>query len=151
MFLIKKSKAPVEEAKALYDDAVMLNDNSPIVNKSKVYEGTIGLEMSFVGNLKGRGVLNINGVFEGAVELDGEIIVGTNAVVLADIKTKNIIVAGQVHGQIYAQESIKILSTGKVKATLTSKLLSIDKGAMFLGNSIVIEDETIVRNINNEE
>lgn len=77
--------------------------------------------------------LRINGKFEGSLTTKGKLTIGQAAEIRADIIGENIIVSGNVRGNIKATETIKLLSTAKVVGNIEVPKISIDQGAIFNG------------------
>lgn len=79
--------------------------------------------------------LRINGTFEGVLNTKGDLMIGEQAVVNADITGESIIVAGKVTGNITAFKALKLISPARVIGDIRSPLLSIAEGAIFDGTS----------------
>jgi len=77
--------------------------------------------------------LRINGNFDGKLDTKGSLSIGENATVKADIIGDKIIIAGKVNGNIYAAESLAIVSPGKVAGDVQTPILSITEGAVING------------------
>jgi excisionase family DNA binding protein len=77
--------------------------------------------------------LRINGSFDGTLNVKGNLMIGENAVVNADIIGESIIVAGKVNGNITATKSLKMVSPSRVVGDIKSPQLSVAEGAVFEG------------------
>ncbi len=77
--------------------------------------------------------LRINGKFEGSLTARGNLTIGGNAVVDADIEGDDITVAGTVNGNINAKTRLKMIAPAKVTGDIQTPILSISEGAIFLG------------------
>lgn len=95
----------------------------------------IGKEVVAEGRLNCAGDAQINGQFTGEVEVEGDLIIGEHAEVKAKVKALNVYVAGEVEGDITAQEKLVILETGRVTGNVTSQALSIEPGGILKGSS----------------
>lgn len=104
-------------------------------------ENVIGSSADFSGDLKAEGGVRIDGAFEGTVESKSNIIVGENARVVADVSAFNITVAGSVEGNVKALGRLEILSTGHVVGDVQVGSLLIEEGGVFLGKSLMHEDQ----------
>ena len=100
-------------------------------------ETVIGPNANFKGSLQSDGGMRIDGIFEGAVELAGTLVIGESGKVIADIKAQNVSVSGAVKGTISATGRLEILSTGKVWADISVTSFLIDEGGFFRGQSIM--------------
>lgn len=79
--------------------------------------------------------LKINGRFEGTLNTKGNLMIGENAVVNADIMGESIVIAGKVNGTVRALKEMKLISPACVTGDITTPLLSIAEGAVFDGVS----------------
>lgn len=93
----------------------------------------LGRGSEFEGKLTFEGTVRIDGTLRGEVFSDDVLIVGEGARVEAEIDVGEIIVQGQVMGNIRAKRSIELLTPGRVKGDLTTPSLQIDKGVIFEG------------------
>jgi len=83
--------------------------------------------------------LRINGKFEGTLTTRGNLIIGKDAQVKANIIGENISVAGQVIGNIRASEKLELLSTAQVSGEIEISRLVIETGAVFNGKCKMAE------------
>jgi cytoskeletal protein CcmA (bactofilin family) len=104
-------------------------------------ETVIGPNTNFDGHLKCDGSVRIDGVCEGGViETVGNIIVGPNAMVAADLIASNVSVSGAVSGKIKASGRLEILSTGRVWGDVDVASFLLDEDGYFRGQ-MVMQDE----------
>jgi len=108
----------------------------PAVPADKI-ENVIGASASFNGHLAADGGIRIDGEFEGVVETAGNVIIGPDARVTAEITARNVSVAGFVKGNITASGRLEILSTGRVWGDIAVASLLIDEGGIFRGQSMM--------------
>ncbi|MFQ5855761.1 MAG: polymer-forming cytoskeletal protein [Anaerolineae bacterium] len=104
-------------------------------------ENVIGSSADFRGDLKTEGGIRIDGVFEGTVESQSNVIIGENARVVADVAAFNITVAGLVEGNITAFGRLEILATGRVVGDVQAGALLIEDGGVFQGQSLMTADQ----------
>jgi cytoskeletal protein CcmA (bactofilin family) len=64
----------------------------------KEIETIIGPTANFRGTIRSRGSIRIDGVFEGVIETAGNLIIGDQAKILADIVANNVLAADAVQG-----------------------------------------------------
>lgn len=100
-------------------------------------ETVIGPNANFKGTVQSDGGMRIDGIFEGAIELAGNLIVGESGKVLADIKAQNVSVSGAIKGTISANGRLEILSSGKVWGDISVTSFLIDEGGFFRGQSVM--------------
>src|SRR3989338_1860055 len=72
--------------------------------------------------------LRINGSFEGKLETCGNLTIGENANVKADIQGDRIIIAGKVVGNLIATESISLIPPAVVQGNIQTPVLSVTQG-----------------------
>jgi cytoskeletal protein CcmA (bactofilin family) len=106
-------------------------------NKVDKIEAVIGPAANFNGHLKCDGSVRIDGFCEGSIETAGNVIIGEEARVVADITAENVSVSGAVKGSITTSGRLEVLSTGRVWADITVSSFLIDEGGFFRGRSIM--------------
>jgi cytoskeletal protein CcmA (bactofilin family) len=100
-------------------------------------ETVIGPNANFKGAIHSDGGLRVDGIFQGDIQLAGNLVVGETGKVMADIKVQNVSVSGTVKGTINTTGRLEILSTGKVWADISVVSLLIDEGGFFRGQSMM--------------
>lgn len=77
--------------------------------------------------------LRINGSFEGKLDTRGNLTIGENAKVKADIHGDRIIVAGKVKGDISASHSVSVVPPARIEGHIVTPRLSVTEGAVIEG------------------
>jgi len=104
-------------------------------------ETVIGPNTNFKGHLVCDGSVRIDGVCEeGTVETVGNIVVGPQAKVAANLIAENVSVSGSVTGSIKASGRLEILSTGKVWGDVDVGSFLLDDEGYFKGNLSMQEE-----------
>jgi cytoskeletal protein CcmA (bactofilin family) len=104
-------------------------------------ETVIGPNTNFRGRLVCDGSIRIDGVCEeGVIETLGNIVIGPQAKVAADLIAENVSVSGAVTGSIRASGRLEILSTGKVWGSVDVGSFLLDEEGYFRGN-LAMKDE----------
>lgn len=93
--------------------------------------------MEIKGSVKFTDDLVVDGKIEGEISSNGNLTIGENARIKAEIKTHTVIVYGKLHGNITAVERVELKSTAEVVGDIKAKTLAIDAGAIFVGRSTV--------------
>src|SRR5690349_812461 len=60
------------------------------------HETILGSNSTFKGELKSKANVRIDGTFEGSIDIEGNIMVGETAKIVADIQARNMRIAGAV-------------------------------------------------------
>lgn len=117
-------------------------------NKPRKKTDTIlGRDSEFEGDLKFYGTLLIDGSFKGNITGEGTISIGEEGIIEADIHVSNIIIYGEVHGNIIAEEKIEINAPGKVFGYIEAPIIEIEKGVVLQGKcqtqlpKVVVKEE----------
>jgi cytoskeletal protein CcmA (bactofilin family) len=115
--------------------------NAPSRREAVIGEITtlLGRGSEFEGKLTFEGTVRIDGKLKGEVFSEDVLIVGEGALVEAQIDIGEIIIQGNVIGNIRASRGIEIHAPGRVKGDLTTPSLQIDKGVVFEGRSFMEE------------
>ena len=96
-------------------------------------ETIIGKETSFNGTIEATGTIRVDGKFEGQLTSSGDVIIGENGEVKAQIKARSALIAGTLQGNISITDKLELLSTGKLYGDIDAAVLSIGEGAVFRG------------------
>ncbi len=94
-------------------------------------------DVEIKGTVKFTNDLVVDGKIEGEITSDGNLTVGENARIRAEIKTGTVIVYGKVHGNLTATERVELKASAEVVGDIKAKTLSIEAGAIFVGKSTV--------------
>jgi cytoskeletal protein CcmA (bactofilin family) len=90
-------------------------------------------EDSVSGRLELKGTGQVLGSFSGQIDCDGDLLIGPEARVEADIRGARITVAGLVKGNIIASNRLKITSTGRLEGDATVGALVVQEGGVHYG------------------
>jgi len=112
--------------------------------REKDYTTVLGNTTKLYGTLAFTESLKINGYFEGEIESKGVLFIEEGARVAADIKAREVIIAGQVKGNISAENKIEMLETCKLVGNVKTKKLRIADGVSFDGKCEMIKDPDTV-------
>lgn len=95
------------------------------------------------GEITGREDLFLDGTLEGRVHLaDGNLTVGPNGRVTANLDAREITVRGRVKGALHGSERVSVWPTGRVAGDIRSRRLAIEEGAVLHGKIEVVQDRT---------
>lgn len=95
----------------------------------------LGKDTEFEGKLKFEGTIRIDGYFKGEIESDGNLIVGEEGMVEADMHVSYIVIRGEIHGNIMADQRVDIRAPGKVFGNIQAPTVVMDEGVIFEGKT----------------
>lgn len=85
------------------------------------------------GTLKGDGMIRIDGRFEGTIETKDMVIIGKTGDVKADLKAREVIIGGNLLGNIRSMEKATIETGARVTGDITTRKIRVETGAFFEG------------------
>ena len=91
------------------------------------------------GELKVNGNIQIFGGLDGTLNATGDVEIGSEGSLKADLSGRNITVAGTVKGKIYAQERVLLVQGAHVEGDIHAQSLKIEDGVFFQGNCVMGE------------
>jgi cytoskeletal protein CcmA (bactofilin family) len=93
----------------------------------------LGKDTEFEGKLSFTGAVRMDCRFKGEILSGGTLIVGESAVIESDVHVSQIVVSGEVRGNIVA-DRVEIRAPGKVIGNIRSPVLVIEEGVLFDGS-----------------
>lgn len=115
----------------------------------------IGPSVQIDGELISQGNIRVEGVLKGTVTTEQNIDVAEGSLIEADVKAIDMLIAGNVKGNVEAEGKITITETGHVQGDITCGMLAIQPGAVFSGqshmNSVMEEEEMPMEDDMDEE
>lgn len=103
----------------------------------------IGKSVTIRGELSGNEDLYMDGDIEGTITLsDHALTIGPNARVLADIRVKDLVVFGNVKGNLHATGRVDIRNSAVVNGDIFGRRLSIEENAVITGKVNLGEGES---------
>lgn len=94
----------------------------------------IGRGTTVRGNVRGAGSVEIRGRVEGDVEVDGDVAVGEDGAVGGNISGAQILIAGQVQGDLTGSEAVLLERGARVVGDLVAPRIGIADGALVRGS-----------------
>jgi cytoskeletal protein CcmA (bactofilin family) len=111
---------------------------TPVIPVAKI-ETIIGPNAHFQGDIQSDGGVRIDGIFEGSIDITGNLVIGEGAKLIADVKANNISISGAIKGNISGNR-VEILETGRVWGDLTINSLLLNEGAYLRGQTTMHGD-----------
>ena len=104
------------------------------VTSTATSTAAIGRSMRIKGEIHTREELMVDGEVEGVMESESLLTVGPNGKVKANIKAREVVIFGSVHGNVEVTGKIAIREQGSLIGNIKSAGISIDDGAYFKGS-----------------
>jgi cytoskeletal protein CcmA (bactofilin family) len=96
---------------------------------------TVGKSVKIIGQIFTKEDLYVDGDVEGTIEsLENKVTVGPNGRVQASIKAREVIILGQVQGNVETSDKVDIRKDAKLVGDITTARISIEDGALFKGS-----------------
>ncbi len=109
----------------------MFKDNQNSLDDTKTI---IGAGVSVEGDFNGKGDVIVEGQLKGSIKTKQNVTIGEQALIEAEIEAANAYIAGRVKGNIKTEEKIELTKSAVVDGDITTKIISIEDGAIFNGH-----------------
>jgi cytoskeletal protein CcmA (bactofilin family) len=128
--MLQPAQNPANEAK---HSATPYTPPKNITNSME--QATIGRSVVIKGDVSGAESLYIDGRIEGTINFDdSRVTVGRNAVVVANVNAKEVIVMGTVTGNIHCADRLDVRSEGSLTGDVVTPRVCIEDGAVVKGS-----------------
>ncbi|MDP8261020.1 MAG: polymer-forming cytoskeletal protein [Candidatus Kappaea frigidicola] len=107
--------------------------------KSKVLDVDASMQGSLV--FKDPVDLKISGQFEGSLDTRGNLTVGENASVNAEVKGENVTICGKVVGDIITTSKLTLSRTARIIGDIKTPVLKVEEGAVLQGNCQMVSGD----------
>jgi cytoskeletal protein CcmA (bactofilin family) len=98
-------------------------------------QATIGRSVVIKGDISGAEALFIDGRVEGSIHLaDNRVTIGRNGVVKANIDAKEVVIMGEVTGNVECTDRLDIRSEGSLTGDVVTRRISVEDGAVMKGS-----------------
>ena len=77
-------------------------------------DSLIGENIKVIGKIEGQGNLRVDGLIEGDIDYQGDIVIGETGKVKGNISCVNLSLAGAVEGNIKSKSGLTILPNGRL-------------------------------------
>jgi cytoskeletal protein CcmA (bactofilin family) len=98
-------------------------------------ENILGRSILVRGDLSAEGAFRIDGTVEGSVTSRAAVVVGDSGVVRGDVNGTDVVVAGQIEGNVRCSGHLEILAKGKIEGDIDAQSMRIETGGVFRGTS----------------
>ena len=89
------------------------------------------------GDLRGDGIIQVEGSVEGAIDLQGTVIVAPTGTVKGPVTAEVIRMAGHIEGVVTAKERLLLQRTGSIEGDVTTPALEVEEGGRLNGRCIM--------------
>lgn len=97
-------------------------------------DSLIGENIKIIGNIEGKGNLRIDGIVEGDINYNGNIVIGETGSVLGSVKSGDISLAGTINGNVASKTKLVILPSGILIGNAEVPSFIVHENAKFDGN-----------------
>lgn len=101
----------------------------------------MGGDSSLEGDLYFSGEARLDGRFKGKIQGEGRLWIGPSANIEADIFAGEVVISGEVRGNVTATRRIEIIVPGKLAGNINAPLVVMDEGVNFEGHCSMANDE----------
>ncbi len=105
----------------------------------------VGAGAIFTGHFKGTENYVIYGTIVGECDLDGTVVIEEGGVWRGNITALNVVIAGEVYGDVVGHKKIELAQTARIVGTITGPTLAIAEGAVIEGSIKMTSGATPVR------
>jgi len=96
-------------------------------------ESFLAAGLTIEGKIEGAGHVRIAGRFKGDVNVQGNLTIDGGAHLTGQVRAKNVVVAGELHGNIDGADRVELLQTGVVIGDLKVGSLTVAGGSRMRG------------------
>jgi cytoskeletal protein CcmA (bactofilin family) len=107
--------------------------------KSFSLDTLIGANTVFEGSIHSDYSVCVEGSIRGRIEAKGEVVVGRQGKVEADIYADSVVVGGQIIGNINARSRLEITTTGRVTGDIEATTITVAEGGVVDGSFKMME------------
>ena len=100
-------------------------------------------DVEITGSVKFTNDLLVDGRIDGEITSEGNLTIGENAKIKAEIKTASVVIHGKVHGNITVADRVELRAGSEVVGDIKAQILTVEAGAVFVGKSEVGTPSTI--------
>jgi cytoskeletal protein CcmA (bactofilin family) len=109
------------------------NEESKVSTRAGDVHTLLGKGSEFEGKLSFEGQVRIDGKYSGQIATRDVLVIGEGAKVSAEISAGTVIINGTVEGNIKATGLVELHPPARVKGSIETPALSMDKGVIFEG------------------
>ena len=96
-------------------------------------ESFLAADLTIEGKIEGASHVRIAGRFKGDVQVQGNLTIDSGAHLTGQVRAKNVIVAGELHGNIEGADRVELLQSGVVIGDMKVGSLTVAAGSRMRG------------------
>lgn len=111
----------------------MFSNNPREGSQGSATETFIGPSVKMEGNFSGEGDVVIEGILVGTLATKGDVRIGQQAVIEAEIRAKNAHISGKIKGNLHISGLLKLAGTAVIMGDVKTQMIGIEEGAVING------------------
>ncbi len=100
---------------------------------AEIKDSLIAPGLAIEGKIEGTGHVRIAGRFKGEISVKGDLTIEQGAHISGEIRAENIVVRGEVEGNIYATALVELSESGVLTGDLKASSLAVAAGSRMRG------------------
>ena len=107
----------------------------------KKIETIIGPSVKVQGDFNSQGNIIVEGIVEGNLKTKGNLRIGAQAKITADVEAKEAKISGEIHGNVKIKGYLELSATAKITGDIETESLSVERGAIINGKCTMAAEE----------
>lgn len=109
------------------------------------FASVIGEQSVYRGEIEGSGDYLVHGAVHGNCVLDGTLVLTVTGRWHGDIRAANVVIAGEVEGNVTAQEKLELKQGARIRGDIASPVIAIAAGSVYEGQIRMRRQSQVVR------
>lgn len=97
----------------------------------------IGAAVKVEGNFVGEGNVIVEGQLQGTLKTKHNVIIGSGAIVKANVEAQDVHLAGELHGNVKISGKLTLTATAKLSGNIETSSLTVEEGATLNGKCVM--------------
>lgn len=111
----------------------MLNRKRRMMDKDRGPMTYVSPDTEIEGHIKGKGAYIFAGRMNGDCDIDGPVTLAAGGVWIGSMKATDLIIAGEVQGDVIAEQRVEVAGTARVSGSLAGHSIAVAEGAVIEG------------------
>ena len=107
----------------------------------KKIETIIGPSVKVQGDFNSQGNIIVEGIVEGNLKTKGNLRIGAQAKITADVEAKEAKISGKINGNVKIKGYLELSATAKITGDIETESLSVERGAIINGKCAMATEE----------